>query len=146
MNKKLILTLAVLAAAVTAAIIFRLTASEKNEPAIENKVIESEVTEISSEPNTVFDILKNKNAQSVVILAANTAQETGNADRLINKINEDGSIKILAFEIFDRNCDIDRLMELAKANGEPDAFCVNGQIVEAEQLVEQIKKSISDGE
>lgn len=146
MNKKLILTLAVLAAAVIAAIIFWQTTPKNTETVIENKTVENEVTEISSEPDAVFNTLKNKNAASVVILAANTAQETGKADRLINKINEDGSIKILAFEIFDRNCDMERLMELANANGKPDAFCVNGQIVEAEQLVEQIKKALPDRE
>lgn len=138
MNNKLTLSLAVLVAAVVAVVIYHRSVPETS-TAPETKT----ETETLSQTLPAFEALKNKDVKSVVILAANTTNETSKADRLISQINEDGTIKVLAYEIFNPDCNLDRLLELAHANGEPDSYCVNGQLVEADKLIEHLNKTIA---
>ena len=130
MVKKLIFTLIVIAAVVF--ISFRL-----NNPG-DDRVSSPAEPSFAAE---VLSALEQKKAASVVILAYNSPADIRNADKVIAAL--DGrKIKVLAYEIYNKNTSPARLAEVAQAGGEPDVFYANGKLIAPAEIDAFIKSEL----
>lgn len=121
MVKKLIFTLIVIAAVVF--ISFRLNDPEKEKP-------------VAPEPSFTAEILSSlnqKKASSIVVLAGNNPDDIRNADKVIAALGN-GKIKVLAYEIYNKDANPERLSKVALANGTPDVFYVNGKLLSPNEI------------
>lgn len=103
---------------------------------------------VSSAPsfaNDVITALNQQKAHSVVILALNNPADIRNADQTIAALKET-DIKLLTYEIYDRKADIERLLEVAKINGTPDVFCINGKLISPAEFDNFITQELSGKE
>lgn len=133
MVKKLIFTLIVIAAVVF--ISFRLNDPEKKKP-------------VAPEPSFTAEILSSlnqKKASSIVVLAGNNPDDIRNADEVIAALG-DGKIKVLAYEIYNKDANPERLSKVALANGTPDVFYVNGKLLSPNEIDAFLKTELSHRE
>lgn len=133
MVKKLIFTLIVIAAVVF--ISFRLNDPEKEKP-------------VAPEPSFTAEILSSlnqKKASSIVVLAGNNPDDIRNADEVIAALG-DGKIKVLAYEIYNKDANPERLSKVALANGTPDVFYVNGKLLSPNEIDAFLKTELSHRE
>lgn len=133
MVKKLIFTLIVIAAVVF--ISFRLNDPEKEKP-------------VAPEPSFTAEILSSlnqKKASSIVVLAGNNPDDIRNADKVIAALG-DGKIKVLAYEIYNKDANPERLSKVALANGTPDVFYVNGKLLSPNEIDAFLKTELSHRE
>lgn len=133
MVKKLIFTLIVIAAVVF--ISFRLNDPEKEKP-------------VAPEPSFTAEILSSlnqKKASSIVVLAGNNPDDIRNADEVIAALG-DGKIKVLAYEIYNKDANPERLSKVALTNGMPDVFYVNGKLLSPNEIDAFLKTELSHRE
>lgn len=133
MVKKLIFTLIVIAAVVF--ISFRLNDPEKEKP-------------VAPEPSFTAEILSSlnqKKASSIVVLAGNNPDDIRNADEVIAALG-DGKIKVLAYEIYNKDANPERLSKVALTNGTPDVFYVNGKLLSPNEIDAFLKTELSHRE
>ncbi len=133
MVKKLIFTLIVIAAVVF--ISFRLNDPEKEKP-------------VAPEPSFTAEILSSlnqKKASSIVVLAGNNPDDIRNADKVIAALGN-GKIKVLAYEIYNKDANPERLSKVALANGTPDVFYVNGKLLSPNEIDAFLKTELSHRE
>lgn len=133
MVKKLIFTLIVIAAVVF--ISFRLNDPEKEKP-------------VAPEPSFTAEILSSlnqKKASSIVVLAGNNPDDIRNADEVIAALGN-GKIKVLAYEIYNKDANPERLSKVALANGTPDVFYVNGKLLSPNEIDAFLKTELSHRE
>ena len=133
MVKKLIFTLIVIAAVVF--ISFRLNDPEKEKP-------------VAPEPSFTAEILSSlnqKKASSIVVLAGNNPDDIRNADEVIAALGN-GKIKVLAYEIYNKDANPERLSKVALANGTPDVFYVNGKLLSPNEIDVFLKTELSHRE
>lgn len=131
MIKKLITTGFVLIVAFLVACKFNFTQKE-NIP----------TTSAPSFANDVISALNKQKAKSVVILALNNPADVRNADRTIAAL-EETNIKLLTYEIYDKKTSVERLLEVAKAKGIPEVFCVNGKLISPAEFDNFITQELS---
>ncbi len=133
MVKKLIFTLIVIAAVVF--ISFRLNDPEKEKP-------------VAPEPSFTAEILSSlnqKKASSIVVLAGNNPDDIRNADKVIAALGN-GKIKVLTYEIYNKDANPERLSKVALANGTPDVFYVNGKLLSPNEIDAFLKTELSHRE
>ena len=133
MVKKLIFTLIVIAAVVF--ISFRLNDPEKEKP-------------VAPEPSFTAEILSSlnqKKASSIVVLAGNNPDDIRNADKVIAALGN-GKIKVLAYEIYNKDANPERLSKVALTNGMPDVFYVNGKLLSPNEIDAFLKTELSHRE
>ena len=133
MVKKLIFTLIVIAAVVF--ISFRLNDPEKEKP-------------VAPEPSFTAEILSSlnqKKASSIVVLAGNNPDDIRNADEVIAALGN-GKIKVLAYEIYNKDANPERLSKVALTNGMPDVFYVNGKLLSPNEIDAFLKTELSHRE
>lgn len=130
MTKKIIFAIAIIIAATVTIITYR------------NHLDKKPVTTIAVEDNIVEQLQK-QDYQSIAILASNDNTQTTQADTLIEQIRKDGSIQILAFEIFNPDASPNRLLELVNANGQPEIVCIDGQLVKTPDLANHLQNILN---
>lgn len=92
--------------------------------------------------NDIITALNKQKAKSVVILVLNNPADIRNADRTIAALQET-DIKLLTYEIYDKKTNAERLLKIAKANGSPEVFYVNGKLISPEQIDNFITQELS---
>lgn len=134
MLKKLIFTFAVLT--IVLVVSFKLEQESK----LKNKTVENlSAAQIADIPET----LKQEEISSIVILTHNDGASVRDAEILIADLRNEQKIKVLAFEIYNKDTSPERLIEIAYAKGEPDIFYVNGKLVEPKIIADFVRNILN---
>lgn len=99
------------------------------------------ITQYEDQTQLMLDTLKQKDVKSIIFLISNNIGSTQQAEILEEKIRADGSIEILAKEIFNPGTrNFKDIIQKTLRNGDPDIFYIDGITPDAELVAKYLKE------